>query len=151
MWCSAPCWPAWCFGAGGVDIRPLEDKLDAVGYGFFIPLFFVASGMTLDIQAIASHPDRLLVFLVLLLVVRGLPSMLVYIRVLPVSQRLEMTFITATTLPLVIALAEIGLQDGVMLKSNAAAIVGAAVLSVLIFPVVAAALHRRSRVSVGQQ
>ena len=135
----------------GVDIRPLEDKLDAVGYGFFIPLFFVASGMTLDIEAIASHPDRLLVFLVLLLVVRGLPSMLVYIRVLPVIQRLEMTFITATTLPLVIALAEIGLQDGVMLKSNAAAIVGAAVLSVLIFPMVAAALHRRSRVSVGQQ
>ncbi len=128
-----------------VDIRPLEDKLDAVGYGFFIPLFFVASGMTLDIHAIIANPLRLLVFLGLLLVVRGLPSMLVYIRVLPVIQRLEMTFITATTLPLLIALAEIGQQDGVMLPSNAAAMVGAGALSVLIFPMIAAGLRRRSR------
>jgi hypothetical protein len=44
----------------------------------------------------------------MLLVVRGLPSLLVYQRVLPARQRLEMTFITATTLPLLIALAEIG-------------------------------------------
>jgi hypothetical protein len=54
-------------------------------------------------------------------------------------------FITATTLPLLIALAEIGLRDGTMLPSNAAAIVGAGVLSVLIFPMVAAGLHRRGR------
>jgi len=128
-----------------VDVEPLEGKLDAVGYGLFIPLFFVASGMTLDIHAIVSNPLRLLVFLVLLLVVRGLPSMLVYLRVLPAIQRLEMTFITATTLPLLIALAEIGLRDGTMLPSNAAAIVGAGVLSVLIFPMAAAGLHRRSR------
>ncbi len=128
-----------------VDIHPLEDKLDALGYGFFIPLFFVASGMTLDIHAIVSDPLRLLVFVALLLVVRGLPSMLVYLRLLPTVQRLEMTFITATTLPLLIALAEIGLRDGTMLPSNAAAIVGAGALSVLIFPMAAAGLHRRGR------
>ncbi len=128
-----------------VDVGPLEIKLDAVGYGLFIPLFFVASGMSLDIQAIISDVPRVLVFLLLMLVVRGLPSMLIYFRVLPAIQRLEMTFITATTLPLVVALADIGLQDGTMLRSNAAAIVGAAVLSVLIFPMVAAVLHRRSR------
>jgi len=56
-----------------------------------------------------------------------------------------MTFITATAMPLLIALAEIGLQDGKMLPSNAAAIVGAGVLSVLVFPAVAVALTRRSR------
>jgi Kef-type K+ transport system membrane component KefB len=128
-----------------VDVQPLEDKLDAVGYGIFIPLFFVSSGMTLDIHSIVSGPLRLLVFAGLLLVVRGLPSLLVYQRVLPVLQRLEMTFITATTLPLLIALAEIGQHDGVMLPANAAAIVGAGVVSVLIFPAVAAALHRRRR------
>ena len=54
-----------------------------------------------------------------------------------------MTFITATTMPLLIALAEIGLHDGVMLPSNAAALVGAGVASVLIFPAIAAFLHRR--------
>jgi Kef-type K+ transport system membrane component KefB len=128
-----------------VDVEPLESKLEAVGYGIFIPLFFVASGMTLDIQAILAQPLRLFIFVGLLIVVRGLPSLLVYARVLPFRQRLEMTFITATTLPLLIALAEIGLRDGVMLPSNAAALVGAGVLSVVLFPAVAAALHRRGK------
>jgi hypothetical protein len=54
-----------------------------------------------------------------------------------------MTFITATSLPLLIALADIGQQDGVMLPATAAALVGAGVLSVLIFPLVAVGLHRR--------
>jgi Kef-type K+ transport system membrane component KefB len=95
-----------------VDVTPLEGKLDAVGYGFFIPVFFVASGMALDVRSIAHNPLRLLVFFVLLLVVRGLPSLLVYRRALPLRQRAEMTFITATTMPLLIALAAIGLSDG---------------------------------------
>jgi Kef-type K+ transport system membrane component KefB len=123
MSCSGRCWPGWC-------------------YGIFIPIFFVASGMTLDIKAIIASPLRLLVFLALLLVVRGLPSLLVYARVLPLRQRLEMTFITATTMPLLIALAEIGLNDGTMLPANAAALVGAGVLSVLLYPSAAAALRR---------
>jgi Kef-type K+ transport system membrane component KefB len=129
------------------DVSSLEDKLDTVGYGFFIPIFFVASGMGLDVAAIIKDPLRLLIFLGLLLVVRGLPSLLVYRRSLPLLQRAEMTFITATTMPLLIALAEIGLQDGVMIPANAAALVGAGVLSVLIFPAVAAALARRRPVS----
>jgi len=53
-----------------------------------------------------------------------------------------MTFITATTLPLLIALAEIGQRDGVMLASTAAALIGAGVLSVLVFPLIAVGLHR---------
>ena len=85
---------------------------------------------------------RLLLFLGLLLVVRGLPSLLVYRRALPARQRAEMTFITATTLPLLIALVQIGQQDGVMLPATAAALVGAGVLSVLIFPLIAVTLHR---------
>lgn len=87
------------------DVSLLEDKLDAVGYGIFIPIFFVASGMGLDVGAIIADPLRLLIFLALLLVVRGLPSLLVYRRSLPVRERVEMTFITATTMPLLIAAA----------------------------------------------
>jgi Kef-type K+ transport system membrane component KefB len=127
----------------GVDVTPLEEKLDAVGYGVFIPIFFVVSGMTLDIEAVVMNPLRLLIFFALLLVVRGLPSLLVYRGALPVRQRLEMAFITATTMPLLIALAEIGLSDGVMLPANAAAMVGAGVLSVLCYPAIAAALARQ--------
>jgi Kef-type K+ transport system membrane component KefB len=128
-----------------VDVEPLESKLEAVGYGIFIPLFFVASGMTLDVQAIAANPLRLVVFVALLVIVRGLPSLIVYLRALPLRQRVEMTFVTATTMPLLIALAEIGLRDGVMLPSNAAALVGAGVVSVLLFPAIAAAVHRRGK------
>ena len=119
------------------------------GYGIFIPIFFVTSGMTLDLPAVVKAPLRVLVFLVLLLVVRGLPSLVVYRKALSRSQRVQMTFITATTLPLLIALAEIGLQDGVMLPANAAAIVGAGVLSVLIYPAVAVGLARRDRWETG--
>jgi Kef-type K+ transport system membrane component KefB len=125
-----------------VDVDSLENKLDAVGYGVFIPLFFVSSGMSLDVHSIIANPVRLVVFAALLLVVRGLPSLLVYRRVLAFRQRLEMTFITATTMPLLIALAAIGLSDGVMLPSNAAALVGAGVVSVLVYPAVATMLHR---------
>ena len=132
-----------------VDVHPLEEKLDAVGYGIFIPIFFVTSGMTLDVPTMVKDPLRVLIFLGLLLVVRGLPSLVIYRRSLPRLQRVEMTFITATTLPLLIALAEIGLQDGVMLPSNAAAIVGAGVLSVLIYPALAVGLARRERGAVG--
>ena len=126
-----------------MDVTPLEGKLDAVGYGFFIPVFFVSSGMGLDVKSIAENPLRLLVFFVLLLVVRGLPSMLIYRRVLPTRQRVEMTFITATTMPLLIAIAVIGLSDGVMIPANAAALVGAGVLSVLFYPAIAIAVARR--------
>jgi len=135
---------SWTHGID-IDVTPLEGKLDAVGYGFFIPIFFVASGMTLDVKSIIENPLRLIVFFLLLLVVRGLPSLLVYRRALPMRQRVEMTFITATTMPLLIALAAIGLSTGVMLPANAAALVGAGVLSVLVYPLIAVAVARRGR------
>ncbi|MGH3216572.1 MAG: cation:proton antiporter [Trebonia sp.] len=127
-----------------MDTESLEHKFDAVGYGLFIPIFFIYSGMSFDLKSIIEDPLRLLVFFVLLLVVRGLPSLLVYRRALAPVQRLEMTFITATSLPLLIALAEVGQQDGVMLPATAASLVGAGVLSVLVFPLIAVGLHRRA-------
>jgi Kef-type K+ transport system membrane component KefB len=126
------------------DTHSLEEKLDAIGYGFFIPVFFVVSGMNLDVDSIVESPLRLLVFLVLLLLVRGLPSLLVYRRALSMTQRLQMMFITATALPLLVALAEIGLRNGTMLPENAAALVGAGVLSVIVYPAVAVAIGARS-------
>jgi Kef-type K+ transport system membrane component KefB len=130
-----------------MDTASLEHKFDTVGYGIFIPIFFVSSGMTIDLRAIAGDPARLLLFLALLLLVRGVPSLLIYRHTLSARQRVEMTFITATALPLLIALAEIGEQDGVMLPATAAALVGAGVLSVLIFPLIAVGLHRTAPVT----
>ena len=127
-----------------MDTESLEHKFDAVGYGLFIPIFFIYSGMSFDLKSISEDPLRLLLFFVLLIVVRGLPSLLVYRRALAPVQRLEMTFITATSLPLLIALAAIGEQDGVMLPATAASLIGAGVLSVLVFPLIAVGLHRRA-------
>jgi Kef-type K+ transport system membrane component KefB len=122
------------------DVDALEGKLDAVGYGFFIPVFFVTSGMSLDLKSIIESPLRLVVFFVLFLVVRGLPALLFYRHDLPMRGRVQMMLLTATALPLLVALAEIGLELGTMLPENAAALVGAGVLSVIVFPAVAVGL-----------
>ena len=131
------------------DVHALEEKLDAVGYGFFIPVFFVASGMGLDLRSIVEAPGRLILFFVLLLAVRGLPTLLVYRTALPLPQRVELVFLAATALPLLVALSAIGLETGTMLPENAAALVGAGVLSVLVFPAAAVAIHRRLARSQG--
>lgn len=126
------------------DVMSLERKLDAVGYGFFIPVFFVSSGMNLDVTSIAENPLRLLVFFVLLLVVRGVPALFVYRKDLTGVRRVQLMLLTATALPLLVALAEIGTRNGSMLPENAAALVGAGVLSVAVFPLIAVRLQPRA-------
>ncbi len=126
------------------DVVGLEHKLDAVGYGFFIPVFFVSSGMNLDIASIAAEPLRPLAFLGLLLLVRGVPTLFVYRKDLPRLRRTQLMLISATALPLLVALAEIGVQNGSMLAENAAALVGAGVLSVAVFPMIAVRLQHRA-------
>jgi Kef-type K+ transport system membrane component KefB len=124
------------------DVHSLEAKLDAVGYGFFIPVFFVTSGMSLDLKSIIESPARLVVFFLLFLAVRGLPALLFYRHDLPMRGRVQMMLLTATALPLLVALAAIGLESGTMLPGNAAALVGAGVLSVMVFPPIAVILGR---------
>ena len=127
----------WAGGSAPV----LESKLDAVGYGFFIPVF-VYSGMRLDLHEIAEAPLRLLLFFALLLVCRGLPALLVYRGALTWRQRTQTALVTATALPTLVALTEIGLRNGTMLPENAASLVGAGVLTVLVLPALAVALNR---------
>jgi hypothetical protein len=82
---------------------------------------------------------------VLLLVIRGVPSLFLYRRDLPAVRRVQLMLLTATALPLLVALAEIGLRNGTMLPENAAALVGAGALSVLVFPMTAVVIERRRR------
>jgi Kef-type K+ transport system membrane component KefB len=135
----------------GAEAPLLESKLDAVGYGFFVPLFFVYSGMRVDLHSIAEAPLRLVLFFVLMVAVRGGPALLVYRGVLPVRERGQTALITATALPVLVALTEIGLRSGTMLRENAAALVGAGVISVLVLPVLAISLGRRPAASVPAQ
>jgi len=133
---------------GPKDAVALEHKLDVIGYGFFIPVFFVSSGMALDIDSIAEAPQRLAVFFVLMLVVRGVPTFLAYRGRLPARERVEVALLAATALPLLVAITHLGLENGTMLPENAAALVGAGALSVLVFPAVALASHGRGRSQV---
>ncbi|MGY1697817.1 MULTISPECIES: cation:proton antiporter [unclassified Geodermatophilus] len=126
----------------GTAAPQLEAKLDAVGYGFFVPVFFVASGMALDLPSIADAPLRLLLFFALMLAVRGGPALLVYRGVLVLRERTQTALVSATALPVLVALTEIGLRSGTMLPENAAALVGAGVLTVLLFPALVVALDR---------
>lgn len=125
------------------NVHNLERKLEAVGYGVFIPIFFVSSGMKLDVDSIAANPARMLLFFVLLLAVRGLPALVIYRGHLNTVERWQMVFLTATALPLLVALSEVGLESGLMLPANAAALVGAGALSVLVFPLVAVVLEQK--------
>jgi Kef-type K+ transport system membrane component KefB len=126
---------------GHIDL--LEAKLDAVGYGFFIPIFFVYSGMTLDIDAIIANPAPVVIFLVVIFVVRGLPALFWYRNALPRIERVQMVFITATTLPLLVALTAVGVSEGTMTTRAQAHVIGAGVLSVLLFPLIAVAIQQR--------
>lgn len=96
------------------DATRLEDKLHAAGHSVFVPVFFVTSGMTLDVAGIVRNPLRVLLFLGLLLAVREAASLTIYRRVLPARQRAEMIFLTAAAFSLLVAVVEIGLSDGVV-------------------------------------
>jgi Kef-type K+ transport system membrane component KefB len=118
----------------------MAHKVDGIGFGFFIPMFFIVSGMRFDLTALLATPLTLLkvpLFLALFLVVRGTPALLLYRRHLPFNERLATALLCATELPLVVAITTVGVATGKMHAENAAALVGAGMLSVLLFPVLA--------------
>jgi Kef-type K+ transport system membrane component KefB len=131
----------------GPDTGPtLHHKLDAIGFGFLIPIFFVTSGIGFDVASLVASPAAMLrvpVFLLLFLLIRGAPVLL-YARALGRADLLPLALYSATALPLVVAITELGVSTGRMRKDNAAALVGAAMLSVLIFPLAAMALRARA-------
>jgi Kef-type K+ transport system membrane component KefB len=122
----------------------LRHKLEGIGFGFFIPIFFVTTGLRYDLDALGSSPTALLqlpLFLTLFLLVRGLPALLVR-QELDFPSRIALGLVSATQLPLVVAIAEIGQRSGHLRPETAASLVGAGMASVLLFPLAALALRR---------
>jgi Kef-type K+ transport system membrane component KefB len=120
------------------EMPAFDSKLTAVAFGVFVPFFFVASGMNLDVAALFASPAdvaKLLLFFVLMLVVRGTPALLLYRDVLGRRDRAALALLSSTQLPLVLAITALARASGHMRSSTAAALVGAAVLSTLTFPV----------------
>jgi Kef-type K+ transport system membrane component KefB len=120
------------------EMEVFDSKLNAVAFGFFVPFFFVVSGLRLDVDALFSSVSsvaKLLLFFVLFLVVRGTPALLLYRGVLPLREdRMALALFSATQLPLVVAITTLAVEEGHMRSSTAAALVGAGALSTLAGP-----------------
>jgi Kef-type K+ transport system membrane component KefB len=119
-------------------------KLEAIGYGFLIPVFFVSSGLQFDLRALLSSSSSLLrlpLFLIALLVVRGLPA-LHYRDVVRGRRLLAAALLQATSLPFIVAATTIGLDLRLISAASGAALVGAGLVSVMAFPALALMLLR---------
>ncbi|MFI6019250.1 cation:proton antiporter [Streptomyces sp. NPDC051287] len=117
-------------------------KLEAIGYGFLIPVFFVTSGIRLDLRGLFASPSallRVLLFTVALLVSRALPALL-YRKTFPRRHLLANGLLMATSLPVIVSATQIGIAENLITPVNGAALTCAGVLSVMIFPVLAVRL-----------
>jgi Kef-type K+ transport system membrane component KefB len=129
----------------GTRAEILENRLMSMGSGFFIPLFFITSGVEFDLPGLFTSPGsiaRLILFFAGFLFIRVIPVRL-YKNVLPENDLLPLAFLSSTTLPLVIAVTFLGVRSGDMLAENAHAIVGAAVIAVTVSPVLALLLRAK--------
>jgi Kef-type K+ transport system membrane component KefB len=132
----------------GHELAIFESKLTAVGYGFLIPFFFVVSGMGFDAEGLFTSPGALLklpLFTALFLIVRGAPALLLYRRELGRRDRTALAFFSATELPLVVAITALARAHHDMRATTAAALVGAAIISTLVYPLVGLRLRRDRR------
>ncbi len=119
------------------ESETIRVKLEAIGFGFLIPIFFVVSGIKFNAHVFVQHPSslwRVPLFLVLMLLARGVPVYLLYRRTLATPEWLPLALFSATGLPLIVVITSIATAEGKMLPVNAASLVAAGMLSVLIFP-----------------
>ena len=128
--------------------RQLEEKLDGLAYGFFVPLFFVTSGMAIELDLTASSLIYLGAFLVLLVLTRGLPVWVSALlerrrdgsRAYSVRQSLQIAVYSTTALPIIVAVTQVAVDAGAMRASFASTLVLAGALSVLVMPALGLAL-----------
>ncbi len=147
-----------CFVAGavigtvdrdGARNHPLfRVKLDAIGFGFLAPIFFVSAGIRFDLGALLHDASTLAlvpVFLIALLVVRGIPALLYSGQLASRRDVVIAGLLQATSLPFIVTATMIGVETGALTAGVAAAFVGAGLLSALTFPVVALTLASEPR------
>jgi Kef-type K+ transport system membrane component KefB len=137
------------FTASG-DTAAIKGKLEAIGFGFLIPIFFVVSGITFDAHVFVQDPRslwRVALFLGLMLVARGIPVFVLYRHALERVERMPMALFSATGLPLIVVITSIALAEHRILQVNAASLVAAGMLSVLLFPAVGLLQLRKAGVA----
>ena len=121
-------------------------KLDAIGYGFLIPIFFVTSGLGFDLNALLDQPTTLLkvpLFLAAMLLVRAVPAVC-YRSTTGNRGAVAAGLLQATSLPFIVAATQIGVVIGAVTEATAAAFIAAGLVSALVFPVIASGLLRQA-------
>jgi Kef-type K+ transport system membrane component KefB len=126
-----------------------RQKLEAVGFGVFIPIFFVTSGLQFDLGALFASASTIVlvpIFLLALLLVRGVPALL-YRPLVGTRRAVVAGLLQAISLPFIVAAAQIGMELGLLTRATGAALISAGLLSVLIFPVLALTILRRAELA----
>jgi Kef-type K+ transport system membrane component KefB len=129
-----------------IDARAeVQTRLESLGFGFFIPLFFVISGVKFNLAALESVGTLLKIpmFLALFLIVRGVPALL-YRKDLPAAHVRALALFQAAGLPLLVVITGLGVEKGMMRSDNAAALVGAGLVSVVVFPILGLSLYSKA-------
>ncbi|MGB3696221.1 MAG: cation:proton antiporter, partial [Gordonia sp. (in: high G+C Gram-positive bacteria)] len=132
--------------------RSVETKIDALAFGFLVPLFFVYTGVKFDLRSLLDDPVAFAwipAVMVALLLIRGLPSMLAAPEGAGPRERIAVGLFGATGLPIIVVVSQIGVQQDVLTSTDAAVLVGAGLLSVLIFPLIAARVRARTDGATG--
>ncbi|MEV5969844.1 cation:proton antiporter [Streptomyces sp. NPDC051921] len=140
-------------GAAPESGHEILEKVEGVGFGFLVPVFFVVTGIEFDLDSLLSGGRALLLlplFLVLFLVVRGGPVWFLAPRDLGRRDRGALVLYGSTALPLVVAITTMGVDDKVLTAGEAAALVGAGMVSVLAFPLLALRLRARGGAGAGK-
>jgi len=126
-----------------------RQKLEAIGFGVFIPIFFVTTGIRFDLAALFASASTILLvplFLLALLLVRGIPALL-YRPLTDTRRTIVAGLLQAISLPFIVAASQIGMELGLLTKATGAALITAGLLSVILFPITALTLLRRGQLS----
>nr|WP_275889489.1 cation:proton antiporter [Nakamurella flavida] len=132
------------------DAESVESKLEGLGFGLLVPIFFVHTGMTFDLTALLGDGRALVllpVFVLVMLVIRGGSGLLSAPKGAARTDRAALALLTATGLPIIIAVTGIGVERGELTGSLAASLVGAGIISVLLFPLLGLLAHARAPVT----
>ena len=126
------------------DREAVESKVEAIAFGFLVPLFFIYTGVTFDLASLLDDPRLLAMVplaLLVLLAVRGLPSALAAPQGSDRKTTAAVVLLGATGLPIIVAVTAIGVDEGLISSGLASVLVGAGMLSVLLFPLIGMALR----------
>ncbi|NDZ93993.1 cation:proton antiporter [Streptomyces sp. SID6673] len=138
----------------GPEQQEVGKSLEVIGFGVFIPVFFVTSGMGIDVSAVLGHPGMWAALVAAIAVARGLPVWLSerYIEhganLEFGHERAQLALYAATGLPIIVAVTQVATASDLMSIGVASTLVAAGATTVLLFPMVARLIGARHRSDV---